>query len=135
MGKVVQGVFKETVEMFASTMIESDLAKAEGLKAAALLITNKLTAAAIYPKDLGEAVKTHMDETVKNYEKIVSGGKNYLEEIGKNGQSLEQNVISENDNEKVFNDNALFVDNNVDKSPQISNEPKQNVPTLNNGAK
>ena len=131
MGKVVQGVFKETVEMFASSMVESDLEKAEGLKAAALYITNKLTAAAIY-KDLGEAVKTHMDEAVKNYEEIVGAGKNYLEEIGKNEQALGENAISENDNEKVFNDDTLFADNTISKSPQVTSAPQHNVPTINN---
>ena len=73
-----------------------------------------------------------MDEAVKNYEEIVSGGKNYLKEIGKNEQVLGENAISENDNEKVFTDDTLFADNTISKSPQVTSAPQQNVPTINN---
>ncbi len=134
MEKVVNDIFKVTVEMVAPTMIENDLEKAEGLKTAAQILINKFTAASVYSKQLSEAANTYLNQNVELYEKIVGEGKNYLEEIEKPQQSLEQDAIKENPPfEKAFENGDLFAEQIVDKAPPVSAPPTHNVPTVNNG--
>jgi hypothetical protein len=54
---------------------------------------------------------------------------NRINGVSNNGGSYTDNK------EKVFNEENPFVENGGEIAPQVSQEPKQNVPTMNNGNK
>ena len=130
MAKVVHGVFKGTEEVFSKYMTETGLDKMEGLKIAAEIITSSLTAAAIYPNELSEAVNTYIEQNVAIYEEIVTNGKEYGEEIGNYKKMLEEDVLLEDGYEPAFDENNPFVENDVAKSAPIVEQPKINVPSI-----
>ena len=130
MAKVVHGVFKETVKAFSGYMIETGVDKMEGLKIAAELITNQLTAAAIYPNELGNAVNDYIERNLAIYEEIVTNNKEYGEAIEDYKQMLEGDAVAGDDHEPVFNDDNPFVESNVNKSAPVQQQPQISVPKL-----
>ena len=130
MAKVVHGVFKETVKAFSGYMIETGVDKMEGLKIAAELITNQLTAAAIYPNELGNAVNGYIEQNLAIYEEIVTSDKEYGEAIEDYKQMLEGDAVAGDDHEPVFNDDNPFVESNVNKSAPVKQQPQISVPKL-----
>ena len=130
MAKVVHGVFKETVKAFSGYMIETGVDKMEGLKIAAELITNQLTAAAIYPNELGNAVKDYIERNLAIYEEIVTNDKEYGEAIEDYKQMLEGDAVAGDDHEPVFNDDNPFVESNVNKSAPVKQQPQINAFSL-----
>ena len=130
MAKVVHGVFKETVKAFSGYMIETGVDKMEGLKIAAELITNQLTAAAIYPNELGNAVNEYIERNLAIYEEIVTNDKEYGEAIEDYKQMLEGDAVAGDDHEPVFNDDNPFVESNVNKSAPVQQQPQISVPKL-----
>ena len=130
MAKVVHGVFKETVKAFSGHMIETGVDKMEGLKIAAELITNQLTAAAIYPNELGNAVNDYIERNLAIYEEIVGQDKVYGEEIGNYKKMLEEDVVAGDDHEPVFGKDNPFVESNVNKSAPVNQQPQINAPSL-----
>ena len=130
MAKVVHGVFKETVKAFSGYMIETGVDKMEGLKIAAELITNQLTAAAIYPNELGNAVNDYIERNLAIYEEIVTNNKEYGEAIEDYKQMLEGDAVAGNDHEPVFNNDNPFVESNVNKSAPVNQQPQINAFSL-----
>ena len=130
MAKVVHGVFKETVKAFSGYMIETGVDKMEGLKIAAELITNQLTAAAIYPNELGNAVNDYIERNLAIYEEIVTSDKEYGEAIEDYKQMLEGDAVAGDDHEPVFNDDNPFVESNVNKSAPVKQQPQINAFSL-----
>ena len=130
MAKVVHGVFKETVKAFSGHMIETGVDKMEGLKIAAELITNQLTAAAIYPNELGNAVNDYIERNLAIYEEIVTNDKEYGEAIEDYKQMLEGDAVAGDDHEPVFNNDNPFVESNVNKSAPVQQQPQISVPKL-----
>ena len=130
MAKVVHGVFKETVKAFSGYMIETGVDKMEGLKIAAELITNQLTAAAIYPNELGNAVNGYIERNLAIYEDIVTSDKEYGEAIEDYKQMLEGDAVAGDDHEPVFNDDNPFVESNVNKSAPVKQQPQINAFSL-----
>jgi hypothetical protein len=82
------------------------------------------TAAAIYPQELGDLVETCLNQNAFQYKAITREGKDYLKEI-------EKYDIADT-REQVFNNGKLFTENDVNKSAQVSGQPTQSVPTINN---
>ena len=130
MAKVVHGVFKETEKVFSKYMIETGLDKMDGLKIAAEIIINQLTAAAIYPNELSDAVNTYMEQNLAIYEEIVMNSKEYSEEIGNYKKMLEEDVVSGEYGEPVFGKDNPFVESNVNKSAPVHQQPQISVPKL-----
>ena len=130
MAKVVHGVFKETVKAFSGYMIETGVDKMEGLKIAAELITNQLTAAAIYPNELGNAVNDYIERNLAIYEEIVMNDKEYGEAIEDYKQMLEGDAVAGNDHEPVFGKDNPFVESNVNQSAPVQQQPQISVPKL-----
>ena len=83
---------------------------------------------------MGSIVDGYVELNANRYEKIVSEGKDFFDEI----EAFESNlaagkVLEEEPVEQVFGkDNNPFAENDGPKSPQISEVVKQNVPTINN---
>ncbi len=130
MAKVVHGVFKETVKAFSGHMIETGVDKMEGLKIAAELITNQLTAAAIYPNELGNAVNEYIERNLAVYEEIVTNDKEYGEVIEDYKQMLEGDAVASDDHEPVFGKDNPFVESNVNQSAPVNQQPQISVPKL-----
>ena len=130
MAKVVHGVFKETVKAFSGYMIETGVDKMEGLKIAAELITNQLTAAAIYPNELGNAVNDYIERNLAIYEEIVTNDKEYGEAIEDYKQTLEGDAVAGDDHEPVFGKDNPFVESNVNQSAPVQQQPQISVPKL-----
>ena len=130
MAKVVHGVFKETVKAFSGYMIETGVDKMEGLKIAAELITNQLTAAAIYPNELGIAVNGYIERNLAIYEEIVTSNKEYGEAIEDYKQMLEGDAVAGDDHEPVFGKDNPFVESNVNKSAPVNQQPQINAFSL-----
>ena len=132
MAKVVHGIFKETVQGFSKLIIEEGLDKLEGLTIAAQIITNNLTAATINPNELGDVVKEYIEQNTAIYEEIVSGGKDYSEEIENYKTMLENGGVMEDIREPAFNTSNPFPENNADKSEPIPEEIKKEPIVINN---
>ena len=130
MAKVVHGIFKSTVEVFSQYITDEGVDKLEGLKIAAQIITNKLTAAAIYPNELGDVVNEYIEQNSAVYEEIVTGEKNYVEEIGNYQKMLENGGVIEDSREPAFDDEHPFPENNVNKSAPVNSAPQIDVPRL-----
>ncbi len=136
MAKVVHGVFKATDKFFTEAekaisgqVIETSLDKMEGLKIAAQVIIDNLTAAAIYPNELSDAVNLYMEKNLAIYEEIATAGKEYADEIGNYQKMLEEDEVSGEYGEPVFGENNPFVENNVSKSAPVEQQPQHNVLT------
>jgi hypothetical protein len=137
MAKVVHGVFKTTEKLFKETEksfsgqgIATGLDKMEELKIAAQIIIDNLTAAAIYPNELSDVVNTYMEQNLAIYEEIVGKDKVYGEEIGNYKKMLEEDVLSDNDHERVFGDDNPFVESNANKSAPVQQQSQINAPSL-----
>ena len=137
MAKVVHGVFKATDKYFTEAekaitgqVIETSLDKMEGLKIAAQVIIDNLTAAAIYPNELSDAVSAYMEQNLAIYEEIATAGKEYADEIGNYQKMLEEDAVAGDDYEPVFNDDNPFVESNVNKSAPVNQQPQINAFSL-----
>lgn len=130
MAKVVHGIFKSTVEVFSKQIKEEGVDKLESLKIAAQIITNKLTAAAIYPNELGDVVNEYIEQNSAVYEEIITGEKNYVEEIGNYQKLLENGGVMDDSREPAFDDEHPFPENNVNKSAPVNSVPQIDVPNL-----
>jgi hypothetical protein len=137
MAKVVHGVFKATDKFFteeeksiSGQEIKTSLDKMEGLKIAAQVIIDNLTAAAIYPNELSDAVSLYMEKNLAIYEEIATDGKEYADEIGNYQKMLEEDAVSGDDHERVFGEDNPFVENNVSKSAPVQQQSQINAPSL-----
>jgi hypothetical protein len=130
MAKVVHGVFKETVAGFSKHIIEEGVDKLEGLRIAATIITNNLTAAVINPNEFADVVNEYIEQNAAVYEEIVGEEKVYSEEIGNYKSMLENGGYMDEERVPAFNDNNPFTENNVNKSEPINEEPQIDAPII-----
>ena len=137
MGHVVRKIFVDSMKtMGRMTSYTDPKVKIEAMKIFTQEVAMNFTAAAINP-ELGNVVDSYVELNANRYEKIVSEGKDFFDEMETFEQKLERGLISEEEPvEQVFGgDNNPFVENDGPKSPQVSQSSKQNVPTINNGNK
>ena len=137
MGHVVRKIFVDSMKtMGRLTTYTDSKEKIEAMKIFTQEVAMNFTAAAINP-ELGNVVDSYVELNANRYEKIVSEGKDFFDEMETFEQKLERGLISEEEPvEQVFGgDNNPFVENDGPKSPQVSQSSKQNVPTINNGNK
>ena len=122
MAKVVHGIFKSTVEVFSKHITEEGVDKLEGLRIAAQIITNKLTAAAIYPNELGGFVDEYIEQNAKNHGEIVDF---YNKEMARiRGEELNES------REPVFSNGDNFTETNANKSEPIIPQQKPEASRL-----
>ena len=134
MGHVVRKIFVDSMKtMGRMTSYTDPKVKIEAMKIFTQEVAMNFTAAAINP-ELGNVVDSYVELNANRYEKIVSEGKDFFDEMEAFEQKLERGLISEEEPvEKVFGENNNpFVENDGPKSPQISNESQQSTLTFNN---
>ena len=160
MAKLVRGVFKAAGEYHNYIVGNSHLNDVQACGLLAKTLMDNLTAVAVYP-ELSSLANEYINKNISLYKEIVAEdyrygdridnyavdyvpSKNYtLEEIMKGAQSQENeiddvkandisSVYDDDDYEPAFDDDNPFVENDGKIAPQVSEEPKQSVPTLNN---
>ena len=163
MAKLVRGVFKVADEYQVYIVGNSKLGRVQACGILAKTLIDNLTAVAVYP-ELSSLANEYIDKNVSIYKEIYdfdlfyntaidnyaldqNPNVNYtLEDIMKGAQSQENeiddvkanddsSVYDDDDYEPVFDNDNPFVENDDKIVPQVPQEPKQNVPTLNNGNK
>jgi hypothetical protein len=161
--KLVRGVFKAADEYQAYIVGNSKLGRVQACGILAKTLIDNLTAVAVYP-ELSSLANEYIDKNVSIYKEISDEDLFYneaindyaldqnptvtytLEDIMKGDQSQENEIDNVNndassayddldDYEPAFDEDNPFVENDGKIAPQISQEPKQNVPTLNNNNK
>jgi hypothetical protein len=158
--KLVRGVFKAADEYPTFIVGNSKLGRVQACGILAKTLTDNLTAVAVYPQ-LSSLANEYIDKNVSLYKEIFDSDLFYkeeidnyaldhnstvtytLEDIMKGAQSQENEIDNVNndassvydDYEPAFDDDNPFVEDNGKIAPQVSQEPKQNVPTLNNNNK
>ena len=134
MGHVVRKIFVDSMKtMGRMTSYTDSKEKIAAMKIFTREVAMNFTAAAINP-ELGNVVDSYVELNANRYEKIVSEGKDFFDEMEAFEDKLNHGLISEEEPvEQVFSgDNNPFVENGGPVSPQVSPQPKPNVPTLNN---
>lgn len=163
MAKLVRGVFKVADDYHVYIMGNSNLYQVQSCGLLAKTLMDNLTAVAVYP-ELSALANEYIDKNISLYKEIATEdylysdridnypvdyvpSKNYtLEDIMKEEQSQENeiddvkanddsSVYDEDDYEPAFGEENPFVEDSGKIAPQVSQEPKQNEPTLNNGNK
>ena len=130
--KLVRGSFMvaQSVSVMATSGCEVD--KIDACAMIANMFIDNFTAVSIYP-ELNGIVNEYMKNNIALYKEIDTKGLAYSHEIDK--YEVDYVPSEEYFKEPVFGgDNNPFVDN-TDKSAPISQQPKHNVPTLNNNNK
>jgi hypothetical protein len=120
MERIVKSIFKTTaqvVEAFGGDL--SKEVRLETTKALAKVTVDTLTAASVYPNELGGFVGEAIEQSTQQYQDHVN---DYWKQV--NGQVNESR-------EKVFDEAHPFAENGADKSAQVVNQPQQAVPTIN----
>ncbi len=125
MERIVASIFKKTTqvtEAFAQNL--SPEAKLASTKAITKVMVDTLTAASIYPNELGGFVDEYIEQNAQHHQEIAS---DFWKEVNRQkGEDLKV------DSEPVFGkDNNPFVDNNANKSMPVTQQPTQSVPTIN----
>ena len=134
MGHVVRKIFVDAMKtMGRMTSYTDPKVKIEAMKIFTKEVVMNFTAAAVNP-ELGNVVASYVELNANRYEKIVSEGKDFFDEMGAFETKLDRGLISEEEPvEQVFGENNNpFVENDGPKSPQISNESQQSTLTINN---
>ena len=114
--------------------------KIEATKIVAKTMLERHTALALHSDKLGDAVNGYVEQYTNTMKELSKQNKDFIsamEEVEFNRiNGVSNNGGSHTDNkEKVFNEENPFVENGGEIAPQVSQEPKQNVPTMNNGNK
>ena len=161
MAKLVRGVFKVADEYQAYIVGNSKLGRVQACGILAKTLIDNLTAVAVYPQ-LSSLANEYIDKNVSIYKEIFDADLFYdeaindyaldqnateaytLEELMKMDQTQSKNINNVNDDvssvysddvgdyEPAFDDDNPFVENSGEIAPQVSQEPKQNVPTISN---
>ena len=121
MERVVKGTFKLAVSLSSRHIQKSDLDKVDAIAVIAKETIKMATAAAIYPKELNSVVENSIAHNVYQYKVITREGKDYLKEIEK---------YDVDTREQIFDKGNPFVENNVDKSAQVSQSTQINAPSI-----
>ena len=98
----------------------------------AKMFIDNFTAVSIYP-ELGGIVNEYMKDNIALYKEIDTKGLSYGQEI--DNYAVDYVPSEEYFKEPAFGKDNPFVENGGQIAPQVSQEPKQNVSTLNNGNK
>ena len=132
MGHVVRRMFVNAVNIFGRmTSYTDNQAKLEAIKTFTQELTNNFTAVAIHP-ELGEYVAGYIELNATRYERLVSEGKNFSQEMDEFEEKLENGLIFEEEPmEKVFKDGALFSENSASITSPVQQQ-QQSVPTMTN---
>jgi hypothetical protein len=137
--------------------------KIEATKIMAKTMLERHTALALHSDKLGDAVNGYVEQYTNTMKELSKQNKDFVSEMEEvefnrmNGVSNNNHEIKSNksenkeiqnsnnvvdfnddytdDKEKVFDEENPFVENGGKIAPQVSQEPKQNVPTLNNDNK
>jgi hypothetical protein len=115
MKNVVKGIFQCAVKAAKGYDNRSSEHELNVIRVMTKVATNMLTAASLYPEELGEVVDGYIEETITEY---------------KEKGAVVKEVKQDNSQEKVFTDNNPFPENNVNKSAQIVEQPQINAPSL-----
>jgi hypothetical protein len=162
--KLVRGVFKAAHEYQSDIVGNSKLDRVQACGILAKTLIDNLTAVAVYPQ-LSSLANEYIDKNVSIYKEIFDADLFYneaindyaldqnptvtytLEDIMKGAQSQENEIGGAkakddssvyddlDDYEPAFDDENPFVENDGKIVPQVSQESKQNVPTVNTGNK
>lgn len=109
--------------------------KIEATKIMAQTMLERHTALALHSDKLGDAVNGYVEQYTNTMKELSKQNKDFVSEM-ETFEFNRMNGVSNNNKERVFdNDNNPFVENDGKIASQVSQEPKQNVPTLNNGNK
>ena len=142
MDHVVRKLF---VDAFKSVKAWGDYSqmedKIEATKIMAKTMLERHTALALHSDNLGDAVNGYVEQYTNTMKELSKQNKDFISEMEEvefnrmNGVS--SNSVSNNtdDKVKVFDEANPFVENGGKIAPQVSQAPKQNVPTFNNGNK
>ena len=130
--------------------------KIEATKIVAKTMLERHTALALHSDKLGDAVNGYVEQYTNTMKEFSRQGKDFISEMEEvefnrmNGEigfedddssRSEEEINSDlggdytDDKEKVFDDDNPFVEDSGEIAPQVSQEPKQNAPTMNNGNK
>ena len=119
MDRIVKSIFKVTtqvVEAFARDL--SKELRLETTKAIAKVTVDTLTAAAVYPKELGGFVGEAIEQSTQQYQEFVDDyWKQVNEQLNESG-------------EKVFEDENPFAETGVNKSAQVSQSNQIKAPII-----
>ena len=109
--------------------------KIEATKIMAQTMLERHTALALHSDKLGDAVNGYVEQYTNTMKELSKQDKDFVSEM-EEYEFNRMNGVSNNNKERVFdNDNNPFVENDGKIASQVSQAPKQNVPTLNNGNK
>ena len=113
--------------------------KIEATKIMAQTMLERHTALALHSDRLGDAVNGYVEQYTNTMKELSKQNKDFvsvMEEVEFNRMNgVSNNEIKADNKERVFDEANPFVENGGKIAPQVSQEPKQNVPTLNNDNK
>lgn len=160
--KLVRNVFKVADEYQAYIVGNSKLGRVQACGILAKTLIDNLTAVAVYP-ELSSLANEYIDKNVSIYKEIEDNDLFYdeaiddyaldhnptgtytLEELMKMDQTQSKNINNVNDDvsslysddeyEPAFGGDNPFMEDDSEIVPQVSQAPKQNVPTMNKGNK
>ena len=130
--KLVRGGFMvaQSVSVMATSGCNVD--KIDACAMIAKMFIDNFTAVSIYP-ELSGIVNEYMKDNIALYKEIDTKGLSYGKEI--DNYAVDYVPSEEYFKEPAFGEGNPFVENGGKTAPQIPEQPKQNVTTLNNGNK
>ena len=130
--KLVRGSFivAQSVSVMATSGCNVD--KIDACAMIAKMFIDNFTAVSIYP-ELDGIVNEYMKDNIALYKEIDTKGLSYGKEI--DNYAVDYVPSEEYFKEPAFGEGNPFVENGGKTAPQVPEQPKQNVTTLNNGNK
>ena len=130
--KLVRESFKVAQAVSVMATSGCDVNKVDACAMIAKMFIDNFTAVSIYP-ELGGVVNEYMKDNAALYNEIETKGLSYGKEI--DNYAVDYVPSEEYFKEPAFGEENPFVGNDGKIAPQVSQAPKQNVPTLNSGNK
>ena len=124
MERIITSIFKvatHVTERYAEDL--SNELKLETTKAITKEMVNTLTAAAIYPNELGGFVDEYIEQNAQQYKEIAD---NFWKEVNR----IREKELN-NSQEPAFGNDHPFSENNVNKSAPVNQQPQINEIILN----
>ena len=124
MERIITSIFKvatHVTERYAEDL--SNELKLETTKAITKEMVNTLTAAAIYPNELGGFVDEYIEQNAQQYKEIAD---NFWKEVNR----IREKELNDNQ-EPAFGNDHPFSENNVNKSAPVNQQPQINEISLN----
>ncbi len=119
--------------------------KIEATKIMAKTMLERHTALALHSDKLGDAVNGYVEQYTNTMKELSRQGKDFVSEMEvvefnringvsnneiKANKNVNEEIQNSNNKEQVFGENNPFVENGGKTAPQVSEQPKQNVPTI-----